>query len=815
MTSSIAGAATSIDDTKDNYTGDYTVEFAERYQPDLELDPSADDFGRPARNWSWKGRDIGTYVDYSLLVDEYTTAIDGKDLYELLSRTTIENSYVDYFVDGKEDTTIAATNMIRTNTEDYNTTGNGVLTQVFYDQADEQITITSINTYLAEVTSDYNENRETLAVKVYAPNDKRDNSISIEDVEGIEDYEEGDMLLVNVAYTGASGTVKYAVVAVAEPETMSNVDLTKYSANKYMVTGGTQYDYAATAKSSDPDTSLNEITSYGNNALTDYSYNLYLDQYGYLIGNEIAEGEDNYVFIAGYDYSGSNLANATARASAIFLDGSMSNISVDVRDTNKRIDTYNAGNGTGSDYAKFTSTDTPAFNKWFTYVTDDDVYTLTPVDNWMDLTYADNVDEDIVPYSVRLQAETGITISYASTTLAGRQRAYGNDESVYITVKADVVDDGTTKAGIVKTLRTYTGVDETRIAILDTTENGMGGASVYAVYDDDNYIIGAIVLGEDKASTDSYAYMLKDVGNEYIDEDDNYYWDVEASVDGTETTLTIKTDVSDFSTVRTKILNAIGAGKAGMMRVYYDADGYVVDADNISDSDTGVYGNSDFGTDVDPDDFNVYTVGWGAMNVSGGVSANFNISGRTLYAHDSDAGLRLASGAPVIVIQPRQDNTPAHNRLSDSIESFSDFKSAVESLDNGNNNNGYNNFVGWISAVIGDNGQASYVVISSDTVITVDTTGGSGRPSEVSDITNVQLMSNKQVLVTGATAGASYEYTLYKLGSDRYAPVTDGTLTCNAAGYVDTAAPDFGPMLTNGSFYIEIDGVSSNYMAFN
>ena len=91
VTSSIAGAATSIDDTRDNQAGDYTVEFAERYQPDLKLVRDADDFDRPARTWNWKGRDIGTYVDLEKLVAEYTTAVTGEELYELLTKSIIDD----------------------------------------------------------------------------------------------------------------------------------------------------------------------------------------------------------------------------------------------------------------------------------------------------------------------------------------------------------------------------------------------------------------------------------------------------------------------------------------------------------------------------------------------------------------------------------------------------------------------------------------------------------------------------------------------------------------------------------------------------
>ena len=71
---------------------DYTVEFAERYQPDLTMDRDTDDFGRPSYTWAWKNRDIGTYVDYSLMVAEYTTGVSGRELYNVLTASTIRNA---------------------------------------------------------------------------------------------------------------------------------------------------------------------------------------------------------------------------------------------------------------------------------------------------------------------------------------------------------------------------------------------------------------------------------------------------------------------------------------------------------------------------------------------------------------------------------------------------------------------------------------------------------------------------------------------------------------------------------------------------
>ena len=828
-------------DTLSNSDDTYTVEFGERYFPLLVLDEDVDEFNRPAYTWIYDGEEICTYLRSDLLEAEYTTAIDGKDLYDLLGRTLIRDAYITYYVDGFEDDEIAASNMIRSNTESYDTTGNGVLTQVFVNRdaydGDGEIIITSINTYLASVSSDYNENRETLAVSIYAPAVKKDTSISIEDVAGIEDYQQGDMLLVNVAYNGKTSGVRYDVVAVSEPEVLSNVKLTKYSENSYVVTGGEQYDYADTATGTDP-ISLNEIAGYGHNALTNYSYNLYLDQYGYMIGNEIAEGEDNYVFITAYDFTGSHRADATATATAIFLDGRMTSIEVNVQDTQDNIDDYNAYGPDGIDGNTDDPTNTygafnisgddvgkSEYNRWFTYVVDDDVYTLTPADNWMNVSYSNSGYHTINPYSVRLAANStngvGVAGNSAAGTPSASSRSYGNDDSIYITVDTGSVSAGN-DVGITEVLRTYTGVDNTNISVDLSGSNGLTyGNSIFAVYDEDLYIIGAIVIGTDNSSTDSYAYMLEEVGNEYIDDDNNHYWDVRASVDGTIQTLTVKTSVGNFSGVRSRIQSAIDAGKLGMMKVTYDADGYITDAYVVTDANTNnkLYGTGDspatgdnnFGADVDPDTYNVYAVKWGTGTTLN-TEANFTISGRTLWSSAGDAGLRLASGAPVIVVQPREDENG--NRLSDSIETYSDFETAVESLANR-----YSSFDGWISAVIGDNGQATYVVISSNDPITVDVDTGEGRPSDKSDITDVALTvksltvgsENVGATLTGETATATYNWALKRNapGQDTYVTIATGSGTgANIERHNWFSA---GMAASSGySYILSVDGVDSN-----
>ena len=56
VTSNVYDAATSINDSTDNVKNGWTVEFAEKYQPDLELDHDTDDFMRPAHTWSWENK---------------------------------------------------------------------------------------------------------------------------------------------------------------------------------------------------------------------------------------------------------------------------------------------------------------------------------------------------------------------------------------------------------------------------------------------------------------------------------------------------------------------------------------------------------------------------------------------------------------------------------------------------------------------------------------------------------------------------------------------------------------------------------------
>ena len=88
------------------------------------------------------------------MVAEYTTKVTGEDLYNLLGKTAIDDNTLFVYVDGEDenlgDAAFGKADMVKKNDETIGRTGNGVLTQVFLDTQDDEITVAIINTYLAK-----------------------------------------------------------------------------------------------------------------------------------------------------------------------------------------------------------------------------------------------------------------------------------------------------------------------------------------------------------------------------------------------------------------------------------------------------------------------------------------------------------------------------------------------------------------------------------------------------------------------------------------------------------------------------------------
>ena len=206
--------ARAIDDKRTtNNDGDLVsgsiVELGEQlYMGDLKLnDNDTDDYGRPARTWSYESQDVGTYAKRELMVESYTDGVTGRDLYNLLGASTIRDNDLLAYEDG-EAYNLSKNLLVRSNENDLAATGRGVLTEVYLDDDNDQITVASINTYLAQANADYNTKSETISLQVYNTyGNGIAKTVDVEDVPAIADLKEGDFVLVNWAGATANKAV--------------------------------------------------------------------------------------------------------------------------------------------------------------------------------------------------------------------------------------------------------------------------------------------------------------------------------------------------------------------------------------------------------------------------------------------------------------------------------------------------------------------------------------------------------------------------------------------------------------------------------
>ena len=670
----------------------------------------------------YENTELGTYVDYDLLTETYTEAVTGRQLYELLGKSTIDKYGLTYYVDGVVNTTIDAKNMIRGNNVEYKTTDNGVLTQVFVDHDDEEIIITSINTYLAQANSNYNSTNETLSLKVFQKDDTGTTKIvDVADVPNIADITEDQFVLVNLSGKGLA-TGAYDVVKVSDVEIMSDATVTKFSkasngkiASKLTVDGE---EYSASQMAYyDKDV----LDVYDQQLLTDMSYNIYLDQYGYAIGVDLFEGTKNYVFITGYDRGKSYISVKTAQAGAIFLDGRMEEITVNVTDTNKNIDRMDGvvNNACSDPYFELwgatseTANGKLNENRWYTYTENNGVYTLKPCENM----FATNLANGTVIKSAYVYLD--------DTVKNVRSRAYGNDDSIYITVEPGKVDEsGLLNNAITDTNGLYTGVQNVDIEMTTAARGDVSEANIYTLYDDDHYIIASIVLGEAQGSIANYAYILGEAKNEELRSDGYYYWQFDAVVGGEKVTLTAKTKyTSVFSGLR----------KFHVQELRYDGE-YVTAVKDVDNSK--IYTNNSF--DIKKQDVydvgHVHTSGMDTGNGTGctlggtRIDGSIVLEGRTLYTTNAygtrDVGLALASDAKAVLIQ--YEGTSTNYMDNRTVSNCGSVSEAIGRLADRDTNKTGTQFKGRIVAVLNSAGVAQWVVIISDTPLII---GGGSTPT--------------------------------------------------------------------------------------
>ena len=751
----------------------YTVELGEHlYNGKLRLDDTTDAFGRPARQWEYDGKEIGAYAKDELLRKEYTAKVTGRDLYDLLGKSTIEEYDFYITVDGEtapetlkkgDNAYFTEGNLVRTNTNGVGATDKGVLTQVFVDSGEKDVYISIINTYLAKASKDYDTKKEEATFTVYGVQDIESGSaitlvkntadkststpyteslkVRNEDI-NVEDVKEDDFFLVNVA----GGEIKI----MAEPEVKADATITAFKQGSWVNSDG-QIDYADTAKY-DPEV----LDAYNQKNMKDLTYNIFLDKYGYLIGLEQNEDPDQYVFITGRQAGDNDLGDANADMRAIFLDGTVKVIEVNVKDS----DITSGG---------------AIANTWCTYTVDkNNIYTLEEVANKLDAAnkvkvaqWAQNAN-GLTPAEYTID-KGHVSLKASSDGTAADTRVYGNDDTVYLGVSLRTIANASVATQDATTAANNTGANKDKMstkwwstkntgttkyaAIIDDVDSVTVGVKnvslkakdvlhadvvdntavttdviipvheVYTLYKDNGYVIAAVVIGEDEGTNTNYAYITGSSYNSegYSSANDEWTWSKEAVVNGKKVDLTEK-----GSTI--KYLNKMAQGN--WYEVRYDADGNVRGIKGQASPNNGANGAITFVNNAG----NKYpnTV----ANLEGAFSANDTVlmkvdytspTGKltykngTLYTNQAQTqGFSVSPSVKTVVALSKlnaNNSVSPFDSVTDGYEGYSGLEDAITDLDA--------NFKGFLNVLFEDD-VATVIILDDRTGTKVDE--GSEKP---------------------------------------------------------------------------------------
>ncbi len=306
---------------------DEYMQFAEKYFVDLKLnDGGDDDFGRPCNQWKIKNNEIGKYAKtpdatYTEEVKGKTVRADLGDDYDFEQVKSGDKKVSAYYIDGELSPEALSKSgkkdfAIEKNNDDVKLGGNGVLTEVYIIEGKDEDTvrIVSINTYLAQVSGDYDDDDEELVLTDVDDTDVTaisdivtdddELTLSSDDFDNLDAYEDEDYVLVTVA----NGEIKS--IAKAEKITAA---VTNYEDEDSVTADGTKYEY---------NKSYNGAEGKSEGYTIKDEYDLYLDQYGYVMWADGVDAEGNYVYIEDA-YASSLSSKASVKANAYFLDGTV------------------------------------------------------------------------------------------------------------------------------------------------------------------------------------------------------------------------------------------------------------------------------------------------------------------------------------------------------------------------------------------------------------------------------------------------------------------------------------------------------------
>ena len=304
------------------FAEDNEMQFAEKYFTNLSVTKGSDDFARPSNVWKLKAEKIGTYADEADVT--YTAGVKSKDIYKDLDLgSTIDKKDVSVYNNGVEAASIA----IKKGSEDkIADAGNGVLTEVFYNDDDDTVIVTSVQTYVGTINKSVAAKGDKDAYVEIAPESAPAGVSGILKFETVEEFEDDAYVL----YTYSEDTEEVKSVAVAEEVsgtvTKAENSDTNVADKKALTIDGERYKASANIAGEN----LGDVT-------VKEDYTIYLDAYGYMIYVEEQESTDYALVLAAAaksDFVGK-------KAELLFADGTVKVVNTDKNYSNLADDNGN------------------------------------------------------------------------------------------------------------------------------------------------------------------------------------------------------------------------------------------------------------------------------------------------------------------------------------------------------------------------------------------------------------------------------------------------------------------------------------------
>ncbi len=481
-----------IDSTK--VDGKYTIQLGEDlYDGDLvKADGADDDFGRPSVKWTYENKEIGTYADDADAV--YTATVEKQDLYDLVGSDVyndLKNGDADFtvVVDGVAQKVNLSDYIVKNNDDDAgkDVIKKGATTEVFIDDDTNDVVITVINSYVAQVDGDYDKNDEELELDILdeAFVDVKDTTLSSDDFDYLDSYSDEDYVLITVA--------NKEIKTIDLAETVEG-KVTAYTEKKNVTVDGTKYEYSKNYTDAVKDDSN---LSYDLND----AYTLVLDANGYVIYTDGTAGHNDYVYVAKMDYAGG--AKKSLEGDAYFIDG-----------TNKVITIDNDDDFDARDYGNWYSYNEKSNGKY--------ELEAIPTDKDTDTFYG-SVSTSVNEGVVTENGKSTVYVNDTNTSGSGKvDKVKANNDTIFV-----VNDDDDVTA--------YTGIKN----VPDITAKSSAAVTVAVVMDNDYADVVYIYSADMSISGDSgdRVYLLEESPNASVDKDDNKYYEYDAIVNGEITTV--------------------------------------------------------------------------------------------------------------------------------------------------------------------------------------------------------------------------------------------------------------------------------------